>query len=245
MTVSSRTPEGLPNHCPVCGNDLLIEPSRPAGDAPCPHCGHLLWFNRGPSPGWVVARRLALARNLSYAVQTVLWGWLFVWLWMGGGSERTVVVVVSLALLCGVLAAEAFVNELGHLLFHPAAARTLPRSSLFWQVVVRRTLAAVVCLVLITGPVWLVAAGFGLSMVTRRGPLECILLVGLAVLLFGRRIPEFGRWLGKSIAEFKYPFTGVLFLLTVGLAAAGSKEVAFVPPAPTVEVFGYAKVAVR
>lgn len=43
-TVSSRTPEGAPNHCPVCGNALKIEPSTPPGDAPCPNCGHLLWF---------------------------------------------------------------------------------------------------------------------------------------------------------------------------------------------------------
>jgi anti-anti-sigma factor len=44
MVISSRTPEGLPNHCPVCNSDLRIEPSDPAGDAPCPRCGHLLWF---------------------------------------------------------------------------------------------------------------------------------------------------------------------------------------------------------
>lgn len=44
MESSSRTPEGQPNHCPLCGKDLRIDPSRPPGDAPCPHCGHLLWF---------------------------------------------------------------------------------------------------------------------------------------------------------------------------------------------------------
>ncbi len=44
MIISSRTPEGQPNHCPVCGSDLRIEPSDPPGDAPCPRCGHLLWF---------------------------------------------------------------------------------------------------------------------------------------------------------------------------------------------------------
>jgi len=44
MKPSSRTPEGQPKHCPVCGKDLKIEPSHPPGDAPCPHCGHLLWF---------------------------------------------------------------------------------------------------------------------------------------------------------------------------------------------------------
>jgi WD40 repeat protein/serine/threonine protein kinase len=47
MEPSSRTPEGRPNFCPVCGHEITIEPSRPAGDAPCPHCGHLLWFQEG------------------------------------------------------------------------------------------------------------------------------------------------------------------------------------------------------
>jgi hypothetical protein len=44
MRISSRTPEGTPNHCPLCGKNLVLEPSKPFLDAPCPHCGHLLWF---------------------------------------------------------------------------------------------------------------------------------------------------------------------------------------------------------
>jgi acyl carrier protein len=44
MTISSRTPEGLPNRCPVCDNVVRVEPSGPFGDAPCPSCGTLLWF---------------------------------------------------------------------------------------------------------------------------------------------------------------------------------------------------------
>lgn len=44
MVISSTTPEGLPASCPVCGSHLKIEPSDPAGDAPCLRCGHLLWF---------------------------------------------------------------------------------------------------------------------------------------------------------------------------------------------------------
>jgi acyl carrier protein len=43
-TVSSRTPEGSPNYCPVCGNTVCVEPSELWGDAPCPNCGHLLFF---------------------------------------------------------------------------------------------------------------------------------------------------------------------------------------------------------
>lgn len=48
-TISSRTPEGEPNRCPVCRADVCLEPSRPAGDAPCPHCGTLLWFVATPT----------------------------------------------------------------------------------------------------------------------------------------------------------------------------------------------------
>ncbi|HVA45450.1 MAG TPA: hypothetical protein VNH11_03615 [Pirellulales bacterium] len=43
-TISSRTPEGEPNVCPVCEAVIAIEPSSPFGDAPCPRCGTLLWF---------------------------------------------------------------------------------------------------------------------------------------------------------------------------------------------------------
>jgi acyl carrier protein len=42
--ISSRTPEGLPNECPICGASVIIEPSFPPGDAPCPACGQLLWW---------------------------------------------------------------------------------------------------------------------------------------------------------------------------------------------------------
>lgn len=44
MNPPTRTPEGQPHRCPVCGKQVVIEPSQPAGDAPCPHCGSLLWF---------------------------------------------------------------------------------------------------------------------------------------------------------------------------------------------------------
>jgi len=42
--ISSRTPEGDWNQCPVCQNEVRIEPSRLFGDATCPVCGSLLWF---------------------------------------------------------------------------------------------------------------------------------------------------------------------------------------------------------
>ena len=44
--ISTRTPEGFSNHCPVCGHDIRIEPSTvPVRDAPCPQCGCLLTFD--------------------------------------------------------------------------------------------------------------------------------------------------------------------------------------------------------
>jgi hypothetical protein len=50
VTISSRTPEGDPNRCVICGYDCRLEPSWPARDAPCPRCGHLLWFPAGSGP---------------------------------------------------------------------------------------------------------------------------------------------------------------------------------------------------
>ncbi|HEV3144488.1 MAG TPA: STAS domain-containing protein [Gemmataceae bacterium] len=42
--ISSRTPEGFPIRCAVCGRRDFIKPSTfPNRDAPCPHCGSLLW----------------------------------------------------------------------------------------------------------------------------------------------------------------------------------------------------------
>lgn len=50
MTVSSRTPEGLPHQCPVCNKLCVLEPSFPGGDSCCPTCGHLLWWFRDHLP---------------------------------------------------------------------------------------------------------------------------------------------------------------------------------------------------
>jgi len=58
MKPSSRTPEGTPNRCPICGKSVRIEPSSfPTHDAPCPQCGHLLWF--GDASDELVAPALA------------------------------------------------------------------------------------------------------------------------------------------------------------------------------------------
>ena len=57
MNISSRTPEGEDNRCPVCGNALKLEPSRPPGDAPCPFCGTLLWFGGSASQSQLPMQR--------------------------------------------------------------------------------------------------------------------------------------------------------------------------------------------
>jgi sec-independent protein translocase protein TatA len=41
------------------------------------------------------------------------------------------------------------------------------------------------------------------------GPQEIIILLALGVLLFGRKLPEVGRYLGKGIVEFKKGIKGL------------------------------------
>lgn len=48
MPPATRTPEGEPNQCPVCGKAFVLERSDPHRDATCPHCGSLVWFPRVP-----------------------------------------------------------------------------------------------------------------------------------------------------------------------------------------------------
>jgi hypothetical protein len=43
--IPTRTPEGDPNRCPVCGHRVRVEPACLTPDAPCSHCGTLLWFD--------------------------------------------------------------------------------------------------------------------------------------------------------------------------------------------------------
>jgi anti-sigma B factor antagonist len=46
MTAITDRPGERPDRCPVCGLPVVEGPDAygPAGGAPCPHCGHLLWF---------------------------------------------------------------------------------------------------------------------------------------------------------------------------------------------------------
>lgn len=41
------------------------------------------------------------------------------------------------------------------------------------------------------------------------GPMEMLIILGIAVLLFGKRLPEVGRSLGKGIVEFKKGIHGI------------------------------------
>ena len=41
------------------------------------------------------------------------------------------------------------------------------------------------------------------------GPMETMIIMGIAVLLFGKRLPEVGRSLGKGIVEFKKGLRGI------------------------------------
>lgn len=44
MSGLASTLQGLPPCCPVCGAVYRVEPADPAAAAPCPVCGHLVWF---------------------------------------------------------------------------------------------------------------------------------------------------------------------------------------------------------
>ena len=41
------------------------------------------------------------------------------------------------------------------------------------------------------------------------GWMEIIIILGVGVILFGRRLPEVGRYLGKGIVEFKKGLKGI------------------------------------
>ena len=44
MIISTRTPEGDPLKCVVCGNEHLVLSSHPLGDSVCPTCGSHSWI---------------------------------------------------------------------------------------------------------------------------------------------------------------------------------------------------------
>lgn len=48
-----------------------------------------------------------------------------------------------------------------------------------------------------------------LAFLSAPGPMEMLVIGAIAVLLFGQRLPEVGRSLGKSIVEFKKGLRGI------------------------------------
>jgi len=69
MQPSSRTPEGDDNTCHVCGHEFRIDPSSPLGDAPCPHCGTLLWFAAGAVDAMNVRQAASLWTRANAAIE--------------------------------------------------------------------------------------------------------------------------------------------------------------------------------
>lgn len=63
------------------------------------------------------------------------------------------------------------------------------------------------------------------------GPQEMIVLLILGVLLFGRKLPEIGRYLGKGIVEFKKGLKGVEDDIEGGAASASGGAPARPEPA--------------
>ncbi len=48
-----------------------------------------------------------------------------------------------------------------------------------------------------------------LAFISMPGPMEMVFILGIGVLLFGKRLPEVGRSLGKGIMEFKKGIQGI------------------------------------
>jgi uncharacterized paraquat-inducible protein A len=76
MTISTRTPEGWPSRCPVCGKKVCVEPSRSMHDATCPHCGVLLWLAKKKRTGaWLAAAASLGAHILLIVLVFALSSW--------------------------------------------------------------------------------------------------------------------------------------------------------------------------
>ena len=71
-------------------------------------------------------------------------------------------------------------------------------------------------------------------MLPNLGSMELLLVMGVAVLLFGKRLPEVGRSLGKGIVEFKKGLRGFEeeFDLTA-LGSSSSRRSSYEPSHPS------------
>jgi len=70
-------------------------------------------------------------------------------------------------------------------------------------------------------------------MLPNLGPMEMMIVMGLAVLLFGKRLPEVGRSLGKGIVEFKKGLNDVTSGLDETSSAISSYTSPYQAPRPS------------
>src|SRR5688572_32828241 len=64
------------------------------------------------------------------------------------------------------------------------------------------------------------------------GAPEILVLLVLGVLLFGRRLPEVGRYLGKGIVEFKKGLKGLEDEVDTGSSSIARQDAVIEPPRP-------------
>ncbi len=55
-------------------------------------------------------------------------------------------------------------------------------------------------------------------------PMEILIILGIGVILFGRKLPEVGKYLGKGIVEFKKGLKGLEDEVDPGSTAAPRQE---------------------
>ncbi len=65
--------------------------------------------------------------------------------------------------------------------------------------------------------------------ITWPGPFEMMLLAGLGLLIFGRRLPEVGRNIGKGIVEFKRGLKEAETEITTDPPSSDSSSAALAP----------------
>ncbi|WP_165247514.1 Sec-independent protein translocase subunit TatA/TatB [Paludisphaera soli] len=70
-------------------------------------------------------------------------------------------------------------------------------------------------------------------MLPNLGPMEMMIVMGLAVLLFGKRLPEVGRSLGKGIVEFKKGLNDVTSVLDEPSSAISNYTSPYQAPRPS------------
>ena len=72
MIVSSSLPQGVPDRCPGCGEQVVVAGPDPGCDGPGSHWGHLLWFKAEEGDEALIVRLAAAkeGRDASGAVTT-------------------------------------------------------------------------------------------------------------------------------------------------------------------------------